>query len=378
MVGDAYWMHRALELARRGQGRTSPNPLVGAVVVREGQEVGCGYHAAAGGPHAEAVALAMAGPLARGATLYVNLEPCDHHGRTPPCTEAILAAGITRVVVAHEDPDPRVRGRGIARLQAAGVEVVVGVLEQEAERLNAAYLKHRTTGLPLVTVKWAMSLDGRIATRMGSSRWITGPQAREEAHRLRDTHDAVLVGIGTVLRDDPALTCRIPGGRDPLRVVVDSRLRTPPDARMLREGSSPVVVATTHRARPEDVDRLRQAGAEVWVCGEEDGRVSLPDLFRRLAQRGVLSVLVEGGSTLHAAVLEAGLADRIVAFIAPVLIGGHEAPGPVGGKGIAEIAEALRLAHFTVRSVGPDLCVEGEVSGALPVRREVVAASKVP
>ncbi len=377
MVGDAYWMHRALELARRGQGRTSPNPLVGAVVVREGQEVGCGYHAAAGGPHAEAVALAAAGPLARGATLYVTLEPCDHHGRTPPCTEAILAAGIRRVVVAHEDPDPRVRGRGIARLRAAGVEVAVGVLEEEARRLNAAYLKHRTTGLPLVTVKWAMSLDGRIATRTGSSRWITGPQAREEAHRLRDIHDAVLVGIGTVLRDDPALTCRIPGGRDPLRVVVDSRLRMPDHARMLREGSSPVVVATTHRARPEDVDRLRQAGAEVWVCGEEDGRVDLLDLFRRLAQRGVLSVLVEGGSTLNAAVLEAGLVDRIVAFIAPVLIGGHEAPGPAGGRGVAEIEQALRLAHLTVRSVGPDLCVEAEVSGALPARRGVAQIGKV-
>ncbi|MDR5708737.1 MAG: bifunctional diaminohydroxyphosphoribosylaminopyrimidine deaminase/5-amino-6-(5-phosphoribosylamino)uracil reductase RibD [Armatimonadota bacterium] len=377
MVDDAYWMRRVLEMARSGQGRTSPNPLVGAVVVRQGQEVGCGYHAAAGAPHAEVVALRAAGPLARGATLYVNLEPCDHHGRTPPCTQAILAAGISRVVVAHEDPDPRVRGRGIARLRAAGLEVEVGVLEEEARRLNAPYLKHRTTGLPLVTVKWAMSLDGRIATRTGSSRWITGPQAREEAHRLRDVHDAVLVGIGTVLRDDPALTCRIPGGRDPLRVVADSHLRTPSDARMLREGSSPVVVAATPRARPEEAERLRRCGAEVWVCAAEDGRVSLRDLLRRLGERGVLSVLVEGGSTLHAAVLEAGLADRIVAFIAPVLMGGREAPGPVGGAGIAEITQALRLRNLTVRPVGTDLCVEAEVSGALPVRGEVAGAGRV-
>jgi len=376
MFDDARWMQRALELACLAQGRTSPNPLVGAVVVREGREVGCGYHAAPGSPHAEAVALAAAGPLARGATLYVNLEPCNHHGRTPPCTEAILAAGIRRVVVAHEDPDPRVRGSGIARLRAGGVEVEVGVLEGEARRLNAAYLKHRTTGLPFVTVKWAMSLDGRIATRTGSSRWITGPQAREEAHRLRDTHDAVLVGIGTVLRDDPALTCRIPGGRDPLRVVADSRLRMPPYARMLREGRSPVVVATTSRADPERAEVLRRAGAEVWVCGEEGGRVLLRDLLERLGDRGVLSVLVEGGSRLHAAVLQAGLADRIVAYIAPVLIGGQEAPGPVGGAGVAEIAQALRLRTLTVRSVGPDLCVEAEVSGALPVHTAVAGSGR--
>ncbi len=370
-------MRRALELARLGQGRTSPNPLVGAVVVRDGQEVGCGYHAAAGSLHAEAVALAAAGPLARGATLYVSLEPCDHHGRTPPCTDAVLAAGIARVVVAHEDPDPRVRGRGIARLRAAGVEVQVGVLEEEARRLNAAYLKHRTTGLPLVTVKWAMSVDGRIATRTGSSRWITGPQAREEAHRLRDTHDAVLVGIGTVLRDDPALTCRIPGGRDPLRVVVDSRLRTPPDARLLREGSSPVVVATTPQAPRDRVQRLQRAGAEVWVCAEDRGRVSLPDLFGRLAQRGVLSVLVEGGSGVHAAVLEAGLADRLVAFLAPLVVGGRQAPGPVGGDGVADISQALRVGDLTVRPLGQDLCVEAEVRGALPVRPQAAEAGRV-
>ncbi|MCS7173534.1 MAG: bifunctional diaminohydroxyphosphoribosylaminopyrimidine deaminase/5-amino-6-(5-phosphoribosylamino)uracil reductase RibD [Armatimonadetes bacterium] len=377
MLDDAHWMRRALALARSAEGRTSPNPLVGAVVVREGQEVGCGHHAAPGEPHAEVVALRAAGPLARGATLYVNLEPCDHHGRTPPCTEAILATGIARVVVAHEDPDPRVRGKGISRLRAAGLEVEVGVLEEEARRLNAPYLKHRTTGLPLVTVKWAMSLDGRIATRTGSSRWITGPQAREEAHRLRDVHDAVLVGIGTVLYDDPALTCRIPGGRDPLRVVADSRLRMMSDARMLREGSSPVVVATTRSAHPERLNVLRRAGAEVWVCTEEAGRVSLRDLFRRLGERGVLSVLVEGGSTLVAAVLEAGLADRIVAFIAPLLVGGHAAPGPVGGLGVAEIAQALPVQNLTVRTVGSDLCVEGELRGALPVRAEVAGLQRV-
>ncbi|MCL6499091.1 MAG: bifunctional diaminohydroxyphosphoribosylaminopyrimidine deaminase/5-amino-6-(5-phosphoribosylamino)uracil reductase RibD [Firmicutes bacterium] len=364
---DVFWMRRALQLACLGRGRTSPNPMVGTVVVRDGVEVGCGYHRAAGGPHAEAEALARAGELARGATLYVNLEPCDHHGRTPPCTEAILAAGVRRLVVAMEDPDPRVRGRGIRRLREAGVEVAVGVLEEEARRVNAAYVKHRTTGLPWVTCKWAMSLDGRIATRTGASRWITGTQAREYAHRLRDYHDAVLVGCGTALRDDPALTCRLPGGRDPLRVVVDSGAHLPPEARMLREGSSPVVVATTPRADPGRAERLRRAGAEVWVCEPDAGGVSLRDLLRRLADRGVLSVLAEGGSALHASLLEAGLVDRLAAFVAPVVVGGRGAPGPVSGQGVAELVHALRLEEVTVRRFGPDLCVEGDVRGRLAV-----------
>jgi diaminohydroxyphosphoribosylaminopyrimidine deaminase/5-amino-6-(5-phosphoribosylamino)uracil reductase len=362
---DAFWMRRALELASRALGRTSPNPAVGAVVVREGAEVGWGYHRAAGEPHAEVEALARAGPRAAGATLYVNLEPCDHHGRTPPCTDAILAAGVRRVVVAVEDPDPRVRGRGIRRLRQAGVRVEVGVLEGEARRLNAAYVKHRTVGLPWVTAKWAMTLDGRIATRTGASRWITGTQAREYAHRLRDQHDAVMVGVGTALKDDPALTCRVPGGRDPLRVVVDSRLRLPPHARMLREGGSPVVVAATPGADPARADQLRGAGAEVWVCEPEGGRVSLRDLLRRLADRGVLSVLVEGGAALHASLLEAGLVDRVVALLAPVLVGGEAALPPVGGTGVAELSRALRLENVVVRRFGQDVCVEGEVRGSL-------------
>jgi diaminohydroxyphosphoribosylaminopyrimidine deaminase/5-amino-6-(5-phosphoribosylamino)uracil reductase len=364
---DAFWMRRALQLAALGRGRTSPNPMVGAVVVRDGAEVGCGYHRAAGQPHAEAEALRAAGPQARGATLYVNLEPCPHHGRTPPCTDAILAAGVRRVVVAMEDPDPRVRGRGLVRLREAGVEVAVGVLEGEARRLNEAYVKHRTAHLPWVTCKWAMSADGRIATRSGASRWITGTEARQFAHLLRDQHDAVLVGSGTALRDDPALTCRIPGGRDPLRVVVDSTLRLPPHARLLREGTSPVVVATTPRAEAERVDRLTRAGAEVWVCEPEGGRVCLRDLLRRLAERGVVSVLVEGGGALHASLLEAGLVDRVVALVAPVLVGGVESPGPVSGRGVADLGEALRLENVTVRRLGEDVCLEGDVRSRLRV-----------
>jgi len=358
---DAFWMRRALQLAAVARGRTSPNPMVGAVVVRDGVEVGSGYHRGPGAAHAEVEALRRAGARARGATLYVNLEPCDHHGRTPPCTDAILAAGVRRVVVAVEDPDPRVRGRGIRRLRQAGVQVEVGVLEGEARRLNAAYVKHRTTGLPWVTAKWAMSLDGRIATRTGASRWITGPQAREYAHRLRDRHDAVMVGVGTALKDDPALTCRVPGGR----VVLDCRQRLPPHARMRREGGSAVVVATTPGADPARADQVRGAGAEVWVCEPEGGRVSLRDLLGRLADRGVLSVLVEGGAALHASLLEAGLVDRVVALLAPVLVGGEAALPPVGGTGVAELSRALRLENVVVRRFGQDVCVEGEVRGSL-------------
>ncbi len=364
---DEFWMRRALELAAAARGRTSPNPMVGALVVREGVEVGSGYHRGPGAAHAEVEALRRAGPLARGATLYVNLEPCDHHGRTPPCTEAIVSAGIRRVVVAMEDPDPRVSGRGVGRLRAAGLEVEVGVLAAQAQRLNCAYVKHRTTGLPWVSAKWAMSLDGRIATRTGASRWITGARARAYGHRLRDRHDACLVGIGTVLRDDPALTCRIPGGRDPLRVVVDSQLRLPPNATILREGASPVVVATTPGADSERAERLRAAGADVWVCEAEHGRVSLRGLLQRLADHGVMSVLAEGGSAVHASLLEAGLVDRVVVFVAPVLIGGKRAPGPVGGVGVEDLCHALRVQTAVVRRLGQDLCVEGEVHGPLRV-----------
>jgi len=358
-------MRRALQLASMGQGRTSPNPMVGAVVVRDGTEAGWGYHQAAGYPHAEAMALERAGPQAQGATLYVNLEPCNHHSRTPPCTEAILAAGIQRVVVAMGDPDPRVGGRGIRRLREAGVEVTLGVLEEEGRQLNAAYVKHRSTGLPWVTAKWAMSADGRMATRAGQARWITGTSAREFAHRLRDQHDAVLVGCGTALRDDPALTCRIPGGRDPLRVVVDSQLHLPPNARMLRQGSSKVVVATTPHAAPERKDQLQRAGAEVWVCEAQGERVSLQDVLRRLAERGVLSVLAEGGAELHASLFCTGLVDRVVAFVGSVILGGRAAPGPVAGHGVASLADALRLENVVVRTLGSDVCLEAEVRGRL-------------
>lgn len=355
-------MGRALRLARRGAGATSPNPMVGAVVVREGRVVGEGFHRRAGTPHAEVHALRAAGPLAAGATLYVTLEPCDHHGRTPPCTEAILAAGVRRVVAAVADPNPLVAGRGLERLRGAGVDVVVGVREGEARELNESFFKYITTGRPFVTLKYAMSLDGKAAARTGASRWISGEASRALAHRLRARHDAVMVGVGTALADDPLLTVRHGGGRDPVRIVVDSRLRLPPAARVVAAAAAsaaPTWVAATPEAPAERRAALEAAGATVITVPDREGRVDLAALMDELGRREVTSVLLEGGPTLAAAALDAGLVDKVAAFVAPLLLGGAAAPGPVGGTGVPTPAEGLRLERVRVRRVGGDLLITG-------------------
>ncbi len=354
-------MRRALALAARGRGRTSPNPMVGAVAVKRGRVVGEGYHRKAGGPHAEVWALRDAGSSASGATMYVSLEPCSHHGRTPPCTEAIIESGVARVVVGCRDPNPLVNGAGIRRLARAGIEVETGVMEAEARRLNEAYGKHITTGLPFVALKAAMSLDGKIATVRGESKWITGERARAAAHRLRSRHDAVMVGVGTVLADDPLLTVRRSRGRTPLRVVADSRARTPPTARLLGADERPPVVAVTRLAPKARVRRLERGGANVWTVGSRAGKVNLRSLMKRLGGEGVQSVLVEGGGTLAAGVLAGGLVDRVYFFVAPRLIGGARALSPVEGAGVARLSEAWRLKSVRVRRVGEDLLISGDV-----------------
>ncbi|WP_049823078.1 bifunctional diaminohydroxyphosphoribosylaminopyrimidine deaminase/5-amino-6-(5-phosphoribosylamino)uracil reductase RibD [Thermobaculum terrenum] len=360
-------MRRALELAESALGRTWPNPAVGAVVVRDGLVIGKGATQPPGGPHAEVVALAEAGEAARGAILYVTLEPCSHWGRTPPCTEAIIRAGVREVHAATLDPNPKVHGRGVAQLREAGIEVHLGLCEREATRINEGFFKRVRTGLPFVTLKYAMTLDGRIATRTGSSKWITGEEARTCAHRLRDRADAIMVGVGTVLADDPLLTTRLPpelcgygGPHHPLRVVVDSRGRTPARAAMLRRDTPGRTLVACTTLAPED-RRLawQDAGAEVAVFAPEDGRVPLEALLRYLGDTGVNTALVEGGGTLHGALLDVGLADKIVAFVAPKLIGGEGAPAPVGGRGVADMASALELADVRVTQVGRDLLIEG-------------------
>jgi len=352
-------MREALALARRGAGTASPNPMVGAVVAAAGRVVGRGFHPRPGEPHAEIFALREAGAQARGATLYTTLEPCAHTGRTGPCADAIIAAGVRRVVAAMIDPDAQVRGTGITRLRAAGIETAVGAGEADARRLNEAYIMHRTAGRPFVTAKWAMTLDGRIATRTGESRWISGPASRAHAHRLRAVSDAVLVGVGTVLRDDPALTARPEGGApaQPRRVILDSRLRTPSGARVLAADGVPVIVATTTASAPDARRAFAARGIEVLVCDGPDERVDLLQLLRELAQRGVLSVLVEGGATVHGGFFDAGLIDKAVAYVAPVLVGGP-APGPVGGAGVAAIAGARRLRPAAITTLEGDVVIE--------------------
>lgn len=358
---DKSYMKLALKLAARARGRTSPNPMVGAVVVKDGNIVGRGFHQKAGTPHAEIHALKEAGPAARGSTLYVTLEPCCHYGRTGPCSEAIIQAGVARVVAAMADPNPLVAGSGLKRLEEAGVSVTRGVMEEEARQLNEVFLKYIATRFPFVVAKAAVSLDGKIATRSGKSRWITGPEARAYGHRLRDRYDAILVGIGTILADDPALTARLPGrrSRDPVRVVLDSRGRTPPEARVLNQQSeASTIIAVTKDAPAERIEALRGAGAEVLVVSEGP-RVNLLELMKLLGAREITSVLIEGGAGVHGSALEAGIVDKAAWFIAPKIIGGSEAPGPVGGFGVDDPAEAMELDRVKVRRLGKDFCLEG-------------------
>lgn len=362
-VDDLTFMRRALELASRAHGLTSPNPLVGAVVVRHGAVIGEGYHREAGAPHAEIEALRAAGEAARGATLYVTLEPCVHQGRTGPCVPEVLAAGISRVVVATTDPNPKVNGRGLAALSADGMEVTVGILEAEARELNRAFFTYMIEHRPFVTLKAACSLDGKIAAWDKTSRWITGEPARQEAHRLRSRVDAIVVGIGTVLADDPLLTVRLPEPwpREPFRVVVDSRARTPLTARALTAGRPErALIAVTELAPLDRIRMLEARGATVLSLPVRDGRVDLASLLRALAEREVTALLLEGGGGLNAAFLEAGLVDRVAIFVAPVLLGGASAPSLVGGAG-RSLKEAFRLARVAVRQVGGDLLIEGDV-----------------
>lgn len=356
-------MQRALQLAERGRGLTSPNPLVGAVLVREGQVVGEGAHLRAGGPHAEIAALQAAGAGARGATLYVTLEPCAHEGRTGPCAPAVARAGVGRVVVALADPNPLVAGGGADLLRAAGIPVEVGVLAAEAEHQNQAWLMAMRRRRPHVTLKAAATLDGRLADVHGASRWITGEAARQHAHRLRAESDAVLVGVTTALRDDPALTVRLaePWPREPYRVVLDTAARLGAQARVIHAGTpSRAIVAVGAPAPPARVAALEATGARVLHCPTREGRVDAVALLDRLFELEVRTVLVEGGGETHAAFVEAGVVDRVALFLAPLLLGGREATGIVGGAG-RDLKAALRLGRLTVTPVGDDVLIEADV-----------------
>ncbi len=352
-------MGRALALARKGIGKTTPNPPVGCVIVNGGEIVGTGWHRKAGTPHAEVHALREAGDRARGADLFVTLEPCSHFGKTPPCADALIAAGVGRVYAGMIDPNPLVAGRGIEKLRAAGIPTFPGVLEQECRRLIGPFLRQTTTGLPLVTVKSALTLDGKTATASGDSKWITGEAARRHVHRLRAEHDALMTGVGTVLADDPQLTCRLPrGGRDPLRVIVDGRLRTPPDAQLFRTESTAQTVMATVQQEQERMTAYLSLGAELLICREAAGRVDLADLLARLGKRGVHSVLVESGGELAGALLRQGLIDRLILFYGAKLVGG-EGRSPFAGSGVDKMSQAIRLQEIEVRRFGEDIMLSG-------------------
>ncbi len=359
---DRRCMTHALELAIRGQGFVEPNPMVGCVVVQQDRIVGEGWHARFGERHAEPVALEAAGAAARGATLYVTLEPCCHHGKTGPCSQAILEAGIARVVVAQQDPFAAVAGGGIAELRQAGLTVEVGLMEPEARWLNAPYLKRITTGRPWLIAKWAVSLDGKIASRSGDSAWITGPQARRRVHQLRGRMDAILVGSRTAMVDNPHLTARPPGPRTPLRIVIDSQARLPETSYLVRTAAElPVLVAAGPAAPVARCRRLRQAGCEVWVGTAEDRDQRLLELCDELGRRQMTNVLVEGGGCLLGSLFDAAALDEVFGFVAPKLIGGADAPTPLAGRGCPNMSQVITLEGVRLELIDSDILVQGRI-----------------
>lgn len=358
---DEFWMLRALAEAERGRGRVEPNPLVGAVVVRDDRPIAFGHHDRFGGPHAEVVALSHAGAEARGSTLFVTLEPCCHTGKTPPCADAIQAAGIRRVVAALTDPFPKVAGGGLARLRASGIEVKVGVAAEPARRLNAPYFKRQATGRPFVLAKWAMTLDGKIATADGDSRWISGPRSRAHVHELRGRTDAIVIGIGTALADDPTLTARPPGPRVAVRLVLDGAARLPISSRLVQSArEAPVWVAVSDRAPAERRAALEAHGCEV-IAFAEPGPVPIGPLLDELGRRGLTNLLIEGGGRVIGAFLDADEVDAVEVYLAPILEGGDHPQTPARGRGLARMAEALRLEGLQFDVLDGDVRIRGRL-----------------
>lgn len=360
-MNDKKYMKLALELAGRGLGRTSPNPMVGAVIVKEGRIIGEGWHQQCGGLHAERSALADCRESARGGTLYVTLEPCCHYGRQPPCTEAILDSGISRVVIGSSDPNPLVRGRGTRYLRDHGIKVEEGVLKEECDQLNYVFFHYISTGRPYVVMKYAMTMDGKIATRTGQSRWITGEAARRKVHEDRHRYRAIMVGIGTVQKDNPALTCRMEGGINPLRIICDSRLCTPADAQVVLTAKEvPTILATCC----QDTGRYGpyiNAGCRIITLPAWEGRVNLKELMNHLGREGIDSILLEGGGTLNWWALKMGIVSRIQAYVSPKVFGGETAKSPVGGPGVERPDHGIRLKNSRVIALGEDFLIESEV-----------------
>lgn len=355
-------MRMALALAEKAAGRTSPNPMVGAVLVRGGKVIATGYHRKAGGPHAEIDALRRAGVRARGTTLYLNLEPCSHHGRTPPCADALIAAGVKEVVAGMADPNPLVSGRGFRRLRQAGIRVRSGVLETQSRALNEAFVNYITRRRPFVLLKLAATLDGKIATATGSSRWVTGDEARRRVHELRSRFDAVMVGVGTVIADDPQLTCRIRGGRNPVRIILDPRLRIPLNARVLNEPGKTIVVAAERASRAKQT-AIAKRGTEVWQLPVSRNGIPLAAVLKRIAEREIVSVLIEGGAATAGRALAEKVVDKIAFFYAPKIVGGDGLPA-VASLGVRDMKKSLPVRDMKVDKLGKDILVTGYINKA--------------
>ena len=355
-----YFMHRALELASRGAGHTDPNPMVGCVIVKDGRIIGEGWHEHIGGLHAERNAFAHCTENAAGADLYVTLEPCCHWGRTPPCTDAVIEHGIRRVFVGCLDPNPLVAGKGVQILRNAGIEVETGVCEAECRERNEVFFHYITQKTPFVVLKYAMTLDGKIAAHTGDSRWVTGEAARRHVHETRNRLTGIMVGAGTVIADDPLLTCRIEGGRNPVRIVCDSHARIPADCKLVQTAREiPTYVAVVEEN--ERTAYLEENGVHILVCGEKNGRVDLTDLMQQLGALGVNGILLEGGSALAFSALREGIVHRVQAYVAPKLIGGADAKTPVGGAGFDRMADALTLKNVRCTPLGEDILIEGRL-----------------
>jgi diaminohydroxyphosphoribosylaminopyrimidine deaminase / 5-amino-6-(5-phosphoribosylamino)uracil reductase len=356
---DRRYVRMACRLAEKAAGRTSPNPMVGAVLVRDGKMIATGYHQFAGADHAEIIALKKAGSKAKGATLYINLEPCNHYGRTPPCTRSLIAAGVKEVVVGMKDPNPLVSGKGLRALARAGIKVRSGVLDEKCQTLNEAFTKFITRGVPFVTLKLAASLDGKIATASGDARWISCEKSRITVHLLRNSYDAVLVGAGTVITDNPQLTCRIAGGRDPWRIILDARLRIPLDAEFLRQrGKEKNIIVTGDTAPADKISALENLGATVWRLPAPHGAVRWLPLLKRLAKIGIASVLIEGGATTAAGALKEKVVDKMLLFYAPKLLGG-DGRYMIDSLGVEHIRQSVMLQKLKIEKSGADLLVSG-------------------
>ena len=364
---DELYMRQALTLAKKGCGWVNPNPMVGAVIVKNGQIIGSGYHQKYGDLHAERNALASCRESPKDATMYVTLEPCCHYGKTGPCTTAILQSGIRRVVIGSKDPNPLVCGKGIQELEKAGIQVTTGVLKEECNRLNTTFFHFIQTKTPYITMKYAMTLDGKIAAASGDSQWITGEKARFHVHQTRHQYSGIMIGVGTVLLDDPLLTCRLPESRNPVRIICDTALRTPLTSRLVATAREiPLILATCCTA-PEKLLPYQQSGCQILTLPSVDGHVDLRELCRRLGSQKIDSILLEGGTTLNWSALNDGIVQNIQAYIAPKLLGGDKAKSPIGGEGVQNLSHAWKLAPFSIKPLGEDLLLESEV---LPCSQE--------